>query len=167
MRTLGEDLWPRCGAIFWTLCGQCSLSNPREFAGRRTRPGATCTWFSITMPRTSIPKSGRGWRCAPATMSTTRRRMRPGSIKWNSGFAGSPSRPFAGAPSKASRSWWPRLTTSYRHTTRKPGPLRGRRRQIRSSPRSVDFVNVFPGRNTRLGQNARLDAMQSCGTFAG
>lgn len=39
----------------------------------------------------------------PATTSATRRRMRPGSTKGNSGSVGSRNRPFAGAPSGASK----------------------------------------------------------------
>jgi hypothetical protein len=33
----------------------------------------------------------------------------------------------------------------YRRTTRKPSPLSGRRRQTPSSPKCVDFANVFSG----------------------
>ena len=44
----------RCGAILWTLRGKCSLCNPRKCLRRRTRPGATCTWLSITTRRTNM-----------------------------------------------------------------------------------------------------------------
>jgi putative transposase len=59
-------------------------------------------WAWATTAPTSTPRTGPGWRNAPASMCTTHPPMPLGSIRWSAGLGSSPSGRFGGAASPVS-----------------------------------------------------------------
>ena len=100
-------------------------------------------------PRTSIRGSNDGWRHDPASKCTAPSPMLPGSTKSRSGATSSPGGPSAGEPSAASNTWWPASTSSCAATIRRRSRSSGRPPPIPSWENSADYVNVFPGHDTR------------------
>src|SRR5258708_893127 len=77
--------------------------------------------------------------------------MPRGSIKWRSGSTGLRSRPFVAEHFAASRNWSRKSINTCKLQTATRGPSSGPPRRIRSSLKSSDYVNVFPGRDTSWG----------------
>src|SRR6266851_5704040 len=104
---------------------------------------------STTTPPTSTPRCASGWLRGPASMSTTRQLILPGSIRWNAGSDSSPNRPSVAAPSRASKTSSAISTASPKTTTNTAAHSHGQPQQTLSSKSSPDYVIVFPGQNTR------------------
>jgi transposase len=68
---------------------------------------------------------GRTWLDIPVSTCISRRPMRRGSTWWRATSAYSPSRCSSAGPTRASRSWRPRSTSSMTRTTRAAGPFGG------------------------------------------
>ena len=129
----GSKIWSTTCAAF-SGCGAQRLGSDPDFRGRlrprsRKSPGA------------------------PAATSTTRRRTLRGLIRLNAGSASPLRRLSAAAPSPASRNSSAEPMPSQPATTSRRGRSSGSPPPTPSPARSNDFIQLFPGRDSRRPEN--------------
>ena len=102
----------------------------------------------MTTSPTSTPRSGRSWRGAHATTSTTRLPTPPGSARSSAGSESSSNRLSGAGRSPRPRSCAGASASSSTTTTAIAAPSCGPQPRIPSSPRSSALAYLFPGRHT-------------------